>query len=133
MRLLTERVLAAQYPVLRGWAWLSVATRAASTLTIVAIFLLGASLNRTGEVTVGNIVTFSGFAMTLIGRLEQFGGFISAMFFQIPALKDFFSVLDTPSAFDEPPSIPRCLRSWVLSNSSTCPLPITTPDPRCTT
>jgi ATP-binding cassette subfamily B protein len=106
MRLLTERVLAAQYPVLRGWAWLSVATRAASTLTIVAIFLLGASLNRTGEVTVGNIVTFSGFAMTLIGRLEQFGGFISAMFFQIPALKDFFSVLDTPSAFDEPPSIP---------------------------
>src|SRR5271166_1456606 len=106
IRVLTDRVLAAQYPVLRGWAWLSVATRSASSLTIVGIFLLGASLNATGEVSVGNIVTFSGFAMTLIGRLEQFSGFISALFFQTPALKDFFAVLDTPSALDEPPTKP---------------------------
>jgi ATP-binding cassette subfamily B protein len=101
LRALTERVLAEQYPVLRGWAWLSVATRSASTLTIVAIFLLGASLNGKGEVSVGNIVTFSGFAMTLIGRLEQFAGFISGMFFQAPALRDFFAVLDTPSSLAE--------------------------------
>jgi len=47
-----NRVLAAQYPVLRGWAWLSVANRAASTLTIVAIFALGASLNGKGEYAV---------------------------------------------------------------------------------
>ena len=106
IRMLTDRVLDAQYPVLRGWAWLSVATRSASSLTIVGIFLLGASLNATGEVSVGNIVTFSGFAMTLIGRLEQFSGFISALFFQTPALKDFFAVLDTPSALDEPPTKP---------------------------
>ena len=106
VRALTQRVLAAQYPVLRGWAWLSVATRAASTLTIVAIFLLGASLNGKGEVTVGNIVTFSGFAMTLIGRLEQFAGFISALFFQTPSLRDFFAVLDTPSALKELPNTP---------------------------
>jgi len=107
IRSLTQRALAAQYPVLRGWAWLSVATRAASTLTIVAIFLLGASLHGKGEVTVGNIVTFSGFAMTLIGRLEQFAGFISALFFQTPALRDFFSVLDTPSALKEAPNTPQ--------------------------
>ena len=107
IRRLSQRVLAAQYPVLRGWAWLSMATRAASTLTIVAIFVLGASLNGKGEVSVGNIVTFSGFAMTLIGRLEQFAGFISNMFFQAPTLKDFFAVLDTPSALDEPPSMPQ--------------------------
>jgi glucan exporter ATP-binding protein len=107
IRALTQRVLAAQYPVLRGWAWISVATRAASTLTIVAIFLLGASLHGKGEVTVGNIVTFSGFAMTLIGRLEQFAGFISALFFQTPSLRDFFSVLDTPSALKESPDTPR--------------------------
>ena len=107
VRTLTQRVLEAQYPVLRGWAWLSVATRAASTLTIVAIFLLGASLHGKGEVTVGNIVTFSGFAMTLIGRLEQFAGFISALFFQTPSLRDFFSVLDTPSALKEDPNTPQ--------------------------
>ncbi len=106
IRALTDRVLAAQYPVLRGWAWLSVGTRAASTLTVVAIFLLGVSLNGKGEVTVGNIVTFSGFAMTLIGRLEQFAGFISALFFQIPSLREFFVVLDTPSAPKESPDTP---------------------------
>ncbi|GAC1309659.1 MAG: glucan ABC transporter ATP-binding protein/ permease [Steroidobacteraceae bacterium] len=103
---LTQRVLMAQYPVLRGWAWLSVATRASSTLTIVAIFLLGASLNAKGEVTVGEIVTFSGFAMTLIGRLEQFANFISQLFFQTPSLKEFFSVLDTPSTLKELPNTP---------------------------
>jgi ATP-binding cassette subfamily B protein len=106
LRALTDRVLAAQYPVLRGWAWLSMATRSASTLTVVAIFLLGAALNGRGEVTVGNIVTFSGFAMTLIGRLEQFAGFISGMFFQTPSLKDFFAVLDRPSALAESPAKP---------------------------
>jgi glucan exporter ATP-binding protein len=110
LRALTDRVLAAQYPVLRGWAWLSVGTRAASTLTIVAIILLGVSLNAKGEVTVGNIVTFSGFAMTLIARLEQFGGFISALFFQTPVLREFFAVIDTPSAPRESPDTPAMPR-----------------------
>jgi glucan exporter ATP-binding protein len=105
IRALTERVLQAQYPVLRGWAWLSVANRAASTLTIVAIFLLGASLHSKGQVTVGSIVTFSGFALNLIGRLDQFASFISGIFFQTPALKDFFAVLDTPSALRDPPGV----------------------------
>ncbi len=97
IRALTQRALAAQYPVLRGWAWLSVANRSASTLTIVAIFVLGAALNSRGEVSVGAIVTFTGIAMTMIGRLEQLTGFISNLFFQTPALRDFFAVLDTPS------------------------------------
>jgi len=121
IRALTDRVLAAQYPVLRGWAWLSVGTRAASTLTIVAIFLLGVSLNGRGEVSVGNIVTFAGFAMTLIGRLEQFAGFISALFFQTPSLREFFAVLDTPSAPKESqdtPAMPRVTGEVVFENVS---------------
>ena len=121
IRALTDRVLAAQYPVLRGWAWLSVGTRAASTLTVVAIFLLGVSLNGKGEVTVGNIVTFSGFAMTLIARLEQFAGFISALFFQIPALREFFAVLDTPSVpveSPDTPAMPRVTGEVVFENVS---------------
>jgi glucan exporter ATP-binding protein len=110
IRALTDRVLAAQYPILRGWAWLSVGTRAASTLTIVTIFMLGAVLNGRGEVTVGSIVTFSGFAMTLIGRLEQFAGFISALFFQTPSLREFFGVLETPSTLRESPGAPKLPR-----------------------
>jgi ATP-binding cassette subfamily B protein len=106
VREMMRRALAAQYPVLRGWAWLSVANRAASTLTIVAIFMLGTSLNLKGEVTVGNIVTFVGFAMMLIGRLEQFAGFVSGLFFQTHSLGDFFAVLDTPAILHEQTQAP---------------------------
>lgn len=106
IRDMMRRALAAQYPVLRGWAWLSVANRAASTLTIVAIFTLGTSLNLKGEVTVGAIVSFVGFAMMLIGRLEQFAGFVSGLFFQTHSLGDFFAVLDTPATLQEQPGVP---------------------------
>ncbi len=92
-----KRVLAAQYPVLRGWAWLSVANRAASTITIVAIFALGATLNSRGEVSVGAIVSFVGFAMMMVGRLEQLANFMSGLFFQTPSLRSFFQILDAPA------------------------------------
>lgn len=114
---LVRQVLTAQYPVLRGWAWLSVANRAASTLTIVAMFALGTSLNGKGEASVGDIIFFVGFSMQLIGRLEQFAGFISSLFFQIPSLSDFFAVLDTPAVIHDEksaPDLPTDLRGEVV-------------------
>jgi ATP-binding cassette subfamily B protein len=107
IRDMMKKVLAAQYPVLRGWAWLTVANRASSTLTVVAIFALGASLNGKGEVSVGGIVSFVGFAMMLIGRLEQFASFISGLFFQTHSLSDFFAVLDTKEVLQEKPGAPE--------------------------
>ena len=98
LRALGARVLEAQYPVLTGWAWLAVANRTASTLTVVAIFALGSALHGSGEVSVGTIVSFVGFALMQIGRLDQFSNFISGLFFQAPGLADFFAVLDTPAA-----------------------------------
>jgi ATP-binding cassette subfamily B protein len=106
IRDMMRKVLKAQYPVLRGWAWLTVANRASSTLTVVAIFALGASLNGKGEVSVGGIVSFVGFAMMLIGRLEQFASFISGLFFQTHSLSDFFAVLDTKEVLQEKPGAP---------------------------
>jgi ATP-binding cassette subfamily B protein len=106
IRDMMRKVLKAQYPVLRGWAWLTVANRASSTLTVVAIFALGASLNGRGEVSVGGIVSFVGFAMMLIGRLEQFASFISGLFFQTHSLSDFFAVLDTKEVLQEKPGAP---------------------------
>ena len=107
IREMARRVLDAQYPVLRGWAWLSVANRASSTLTVVAIFALGATLNVKGEVSVGNIVSFVGFALMLIGRLEQFASFITNLFFQTHSLRDFFAVLDTEQVTQEKPGAPE--------------------------
>ena len=116
LREMMRRVLEAQYPVLRGWALLSVLNRAASTLTIVAIFALGASLHGKGEVSVGEIVTFVGFSMMLIGRLEQFAAFISGLFFQSQSLRDFFELLDQkPLVCDDPtaPELPVPTRGAV--------------------
>ncbi len=104
---LAKRALDAQYPVLTGWAWLAVANRTASTLTVVAIFALGVALNDRGEASVGTIVSFVGFATMLIGRLEQFAGFVSSMFFQAAALKDYFDVMDTPAAIRRTPGLPQ--------------------------
>jgi len=110
LREMMARALAAQYPVLNGWATLSVFTRAASTLTVVAIFSLGTALHASGKISVGGIVSFVGFSLMLIGRLEQFASFISNLFFQSQALDDFFEVLDTkPTIKAEPdaPMLPR--------------------------
>ena len=101
LKQLMAQALAAQYPVLNGWATLSVFTRAASTLSVVAIFALGAALHARGEISIGGIVSFVGFALMLIGRLEQFATFISNLFFQSNSLRDFFEVLDTRPAVTE--------------------------------
>ncbi len=106
LREMMTRTLDAQYPVLRGWAILSVLNRAASTLTIVAIFAVGAALHTRGEISVGGIVSFVGFSMLLIGRLEQFATFLSNLFFQSQSLRDFFTVLDRqPEIADIPGAI----------------------------
>jgi len=98
-----QRVLAAQYPVLNWWAVLTVLTRIASTITVMAIFMLGTWLHLRGEASVGEIVSFMGFATMLIARMEHAAGFINGVFFQMPALGDFFRVLSTQSAVRETP------------------------------
>jgi ATP-binding cassette subfamily B protein len=101
-----RRVLAAQYPVLNLWALMSVLTRSASTITIIAIFVLGTYLNLQGRASVGEIVTFSSIAFMLIGRLEQAMSFSSRLFFQMRGLAQFFEVLDTrPTVVDKPDAV----------------------------
>ena len=98
-----RRVLAAQYPVLNLWAVVSVLTRAASTITVIAIFLLGTWLNLRGQASVGEIVSFMGFATLLIGRLDQAMAFVARLFFQMHGIALFFGVLDTESTVKEKP------------------------------
>src|SRR5207302_9529707 len=93
----------AQFPVLNWWALLSVLTRAASTITVILIFVLGTWLYTQGEASVGEIVSFMGFATMLIGRMDQASGFVSRVFFQMPALADFFRVLDSQSTVPDNP------------------------------
>jgi glucan exporter ATP-binding protein len=101
MRNVTAQLLAAQMPVLSWWALVAVATRASTTLTILAIFLLGTWLHLQGLATVGEMVMFVSFATMLIHRLEQVVSFTNAVFMQAPRLREFFEVLDSvPSVRD---------------------------------
>jgi glucan exporter ATP-binding protein len=104
MNRIIGRTLQAQFPVLNWWALLSVMTRAASTITVIAIFVLGTWLYTRGEATVGEIVSFMGFATMLIGRMDQASGFVSRIFFQMPSLGDFFRVLDSQSTVPDKPN-----------------------------
>ena len=103
MRRIISEVLNAQIPVLSWWALVVVASRASATLTVLAIFMLGAYLHMRGEVSIGEIVTFINFATMLIGRLEQVVGFTNYLFQQVAKLRQFFETLDThPAVADRP-------------------------------
>ncbi len=94
LRSVMADLLRAQYPVLTWWGMLTVLTRSAATIAMVAVFAMGAVLARRGEVTVGQIVAFVGFANLLIGKLDQLSSFVARVFLQAPALESFFGLLD---------------------------------------
>ena len=71
LRMVVERLLGAQMPVLSWWAVMTVLTRAATTITLLSIFLLGTWLFFQGLTTIGEIVMFMSFATMLVQRLEQ--------------------------------------------------------------
>ncbi|MGO4669730.1 glucan ABC transporter ATP-binding protein/ permease [Bosea sp. 2YAB26] len=99
-------LLEAQLPVLSWWAIATVATRASATLTVLAIFVVGTWLLMMGQTTVGEIVTFMGFATMLVGRLEQIVSFVNFIFMQAPKMREFFGVLDTMPAVRDLPGAP---------------------------
>ena len=103
MRSTIDALLAAQIPVLSWWAIAAVASRASATLTVLSIFLVGTWLHINGLASIGEIVTFMGFATMLIGKLEALVGFINSVFLEGPKIKDFFDVVDTaPQVHDRP-------------------------------
>lgn len=98
-----RQVLDHQFPVLNWWAVVNVLTRASSTITVILIFMLGTMLHMQGKATVGEIVSFMGFATLLVARMEGAVGFVSHMLFQAPSLRQYFNVLDTVSTVPERP------------------------------
>ena len=106
LKAVIERLLAAQLPVLSWWAVIAVLTRAATTITILLIIIVGAVLTLNGEATVGAIVTFMSFATMLIDRLQHAVGFVNRVFGDAPRLQEFFDVLDTvPAMRDRPDAL----------------------------
>jgi ATP-binding cassette subfamily B protein len=103
MRGIMNELLAAQYPVLTWWGLLTVLTRAAATITMVAIFAAGALLAARGQISVGEIVAFVAFANLLIAKLDLLSGFAVRAFQYAPTLRSFFELLDASVAVHEKP------------------------------
>ena len=98
LRQVVERLLGAQMPVLSWWAVLQTLTKASTTLTMLAVLLVGLYLFARGQTTIGGIVMFMSFAGMLIQRLEQAARFVNSIFMNVPRLQEFFSVLDTTTS-----------------------------------
>jgi ATP-binding cassette subfamily B protein len=106
LRGVADKLLSAQLPVLSWWALVVVMTRASTTITILAIFVVGIVLNSQGQASVGEIVIFVSFATMLIQKLEQVVSFINNVFMEAPRLREFFDVLDAvPAVRDLPNAI----------------------------
>jgi len=103
LRQIVERLLAAQMPVLSWWALAVVLTRTSTTLTVLAIIVVGTLLHINGQATVGEMVTFMNFAGLIISRLEQTVTFINRVVMDAPRLREFFQVWDTVPAIRDLP------------------------------
>ncbi|GJE46207.1 glucan ABC transporter ATP-binding protein/ permease [Methylobacterium soli] len=98
-----RNLLAAQIPVLSWWALAAVATKAAATLTMTAIFITGIVLYQSGATTVGEVVAFMSLATMLVSRLDHVVSFVNGLFQQAPKMAEFFAIVDTvPAVRDRP-------------------------------
>ena len=92
---LSHQVVGAQFPALSWWALVNVLTRSATTLTVLAMLVLGLWLFSLQRISIGEIVTFIGFSGLIIGRLEQSVSFANRLSVEAPKLREFFEVLQT--------------------------------------
>jgi len=100
---LIKQVISNQFPVLNWWAVVNVMTRGASTIAVITIVAIGTWLHAHHLADVGEVVSFMGLATMLIGRLDGSMGFVSRLFFELPNVREYFTVLDTTSTVPERP------------------------------
>jgi ATP-binding cassette subfamily B protein len=91
-----------QYPVLDWWALASAMHRLASTISMMVVLLIGAWLVSRGELRIGDIVAFTGFAALLISRLDQVSAFANQIFEARAKLEDFYRLEDAAADQIEP-------------------------------
>lgn len=98
-------LLAVQNPVLDWWALASALHRLSSTISMMVVLLIGAWLVSRGELRIGDIVAFTGFATLLISRLEQISNFVNQIFEARVKLEEFYKVEDSSIEAKEPPGL----------------------------
>jgi glucan exporter ATP-binding protein len=95
-------LLAVQNPVLDWWALASALHRLSSTISMMVVLMIGALLVSRGELRIGDIVAFTGFATLLISRLEQISNFVNQVFDAKVKLEEFYKLEDDAAQAKEP-------------------------------
>ena len=99
---MSRALLAAQNPVLDWWALASALHRLSSTISMMVVLMIGALLVSRGELRIGDIVAFTGFATLLISRLDQVSAFVNQIFDARVKLEEFYKLEDDSAAAQEP-------------------------------
>ncbi|KQR79258.1 cyclic beta-1,2-glucan ABC transporter [Rhizobium sp. Leaf384] len=102
LKAFTQKLMSVQLPVLDWWALASGLNRMASTISMMTILVIGTLLVQRGELGVGEVVAFIGFANLLIGRLDQMKNFVNQIFEARAKLEDFFNLEDSVRDREEP-------------------------------
>ena len=105
LRVFVDRLIKAQYPVLDWWALASAMHRVASTISMMVVMIIGALLVSWGQLRVGDIVAFTGFASLLISRLDQISAFVNQIFESRVRLEEFYRLEDATEMRKEPEGI----------------------------
>ena len=92
-------LLKAQNPVLDWWALASALNRLSSTISMMVVLMIGAYLVTQGELRIGEVIAFTGFATLLIARLDQVSTFVNQISEARAKLEEFYRLED--SAVDE--------------------------------
>ncbi|MBL8575781.1 MAG: glucan ABC transporter ATP-binding protein/ permease [Mesorhizobium sp.] len=95
-------LLSAQNPVLDWWALASALHRLSSTISMMVVLLIGAFLVSRGELRIGDVIAFTGFATLLIGKLDQISNFVNQVFESRVKLEEFYRLEDAAIASEEP-------------------------------
>jgi ATP-binding cassette subfamily B protein len=97
-----KNLLDAQNPVLDWWALANALHRLSSTISMMVVLLIGAYLVTHGQLRIGDVIAFTGFATLLIARLDQMSAFANQISEARAKLEDFYQLEDSAADAAEP-------------------------------
>lgn len=102
LRSYVKNLLDAQNPVLDWWAIANALNRLSSTISMMVVLLIGAYLVTHGQLRVGDVIAFTGFATLLISRLDQMSAFANQISEARAKLEEFYKLEDSAADAAEP-------------------------------
>ncbi|RUV42818.1 glucan ABC transporter ATP-binding protein/ permease, partial [Mesorhizobium sp. M7A.F.Ca.MR.228.00.0.0] len=102
LRRYVKNLLDAQNPVLDWWALANALHRLSSAISMLIVLSIGSYLVTRGQLGVGDVIAFTGFATMLIARLDQMSAFANQISEARAKLEDFYHLEDSAADAAEP-------------------------------